>query len=294
MLGPLWLFASLLISSLNDALTKSLGSSRTSISFEQIIFLRFIIGAITLLPLLLKMERQSPPQQRHLPLHFLRGTILSVAMYLWTTGISLAPLATVTTISFSIPIFLVILARIFLHEKVGISTYIRTFIGFTGIVVAIQPGVAITDIIKLFVFISSAILFASLDVINKSLLNRRESTVAMLFYSNFFAAAVTAIPAALSWSSIGTSDFLGATALGIGSNLILYCILKAYSLAPISLLAPLRYLELLISMTIGYLFFGEAISLSMLGGAALIILCAFNLFKQPDPPSSLSTSDPTK
>ena len=59
--------------------------------------------------------------------------------------------------------------------------------------------------------------------------------------------------------------------LGIGSNFILFCILKAFNTVKASVLAPLRYLELIFSMLLGYLVFNDIPNYNMLIGALIII-----------------------
>ena len=56
-----------------------------------------------------------------------------------------------------------------------------------------------------------------------------------------------------------------------GANLLLYCLLKSFSLVDASALAPFRYIELLWSAVIGALLFAEVPATSTLVGAAVII-----------------------
>jgi len=51
----------------------------------------------------------------------------------------------------------------------------------------------------------------------------------------------------------------------------LYCILKATNATEISSIAPYKYLELIFSIIMGYILFGEIIKWSTLLGAGLII-----------------------
>jgi S-adenosylmethionine uptake transporter len=63
----------------------------------------------------------------------------------------------------------------------------------------------------------------------------------------------------------------------LGANLILYCIIKAFSKAKASDLAPLRYLELVFSSLIGYLVFNEALSPQILFGGSLVVIASIIL-----------------
>ena len=59
--------------------------------------------------------------------------------------------------------------------------------------------------------------------------------------------------------------------LGAGANVLLYCLLKSFSLVDASALAPFRYTELMWSAAVGFLVFGEIPAVSTLIGAAVII-----------------------
>ena len=60
--------------------------------------------------------------------------------------------------------------------------------------------------------------------------------------------------------------------LGIGANLILYCLLRAFKLIDASAVAPYRYTELIFSVLVGYYFFGENIDNNVAIGALVIIV----------------------
>ncbi len=59
-------------------------------------------------------------------------------------------------------------------------------------------------------------------------------------------------------------------ALGTINNLLFYFLIKAYSLAPLSFLAPLRYIELIIAMLCSYIFWGEYPKYTLIIGSAII------------------------
>jgi drug/metabolite transporter (DMT)-like permease len=56
--------------------------------------------------------------------------------------LAIAPIAVVTTLNFTIPLFTLVLARIFLKEAVDATRWIGTLVGFAGVMVVVQPGAA--------------------------------------------------------------------------------------------------------------------------------------------------------
>jgi S-adenosylmethionine uptake transporter len=263
----LWFVLSLIVSCTNDAMTKYLGES---LHPWEITFFRFLFGVITLLPFMLYQGKQAFQTSRP-KLHILRGMLIFVAIGLWGQGIQSAPITTATIMSFTVPIFVLLLAPIFLKERVSWPMWLATLVGFMGILIVLQPDTKNFHQGTLY-FIIAASLFGLLDIINKKYVTA-EPMLCMLFYSTLFAIGFVLIPAIHHWHTPTSQEILWLVALGGGSNLILYCLLRAFSLANASSLAPFRYLELLISMAIGYIFFQELPNPHSYLGAVIIIPC---------------------
>ncbi|WP_240627089.1 EamA family transporter [Candidatus Aquarickettsia rohweri] len=99
----------------------------------------------------------------------------------------------------------------------------------------------------------------------------KEKMLCMLFYSSLFTTIILFIPLLNGFKVPTSKDIFYFTILGIGSNLILFCILKAFDTVKASVLAPLRYIELIFSIILGYFIFNDIPSYNMLIGASIII-----------------------
>nr|MCH9754019.1 DMT family transporter [Alphaproteobacteria bacterium] len=185
--GALWFILSLFISSSGDVLMKYLGST---IHPYQVVFLRFLFATILLMPWLY-INRSSFVTKR-ISLHFIRGALLFLGISFWCTGLNVVKIALATTINFTIPIFVAVLAVIFLKEKFNIFRLSATLLGFVGIILAMNPVSSDFNIVSLSLLLS-AFMFASLDVINKKFVSD-ESTMSMIFYSNVFTTLLSLIP----------------------------------------------------------------------------------------------------
>lgn len=264
-----WFVIGLVISVFNDSITKLLNQDIASLT---VAFWRFIFSTIVLLPLVFYYKFNSISTKK-LHFHALRGLILAASMSLWAYGMRFVPISTVTLMSFTIPIFTVLMAGVFLRERVLPGTMIATLIGFTGSVLTLSPsGISFSS--TSVIFIVASILFATLDILNKLLLNDNEKTLPMMFYSNLFSAIfVMFIPNTFTnVLNVNAYNLFLLFLLGVGANLILFCILKAFSKASASFLAPIRYVELLISAVVGFIFFSESISMNTLIGGSCIVL----------------------
>jgi S-adenosylmethionine uptake transporter len=269
LIAILWFVLSLAISVLNDSITKVLNNSVSSLT---VVFWRFVFSFILLIPIVFKFGLSSI-RTPHAYIHILRGFILSAAMSLWCYGMKFVPIATVTLMSFTIPMFTILMAGMFLRERISCNTVLATIIGFTGSILTLSPE-GITFPVTSIIFIVASILFATLDILNKMLLNKNEGVLPMIFYSNLFSTAfIIFVPNAVNDAiQVNIHQLLLLFVLGIGANLILFCIIKAFSKAKASFLAPVKYLELLISAFIGFLFFNEMISTNILVGGTLIVM----------------------
>ena len=202
MVGISWFLLSLLISCLNDVIAKY---TTDNVHIWQVAFLRFFFGTVTLIPFMFFYGIKSFHTSR-IFMHFIRGLILFFAISLWIYGLKIMPISTVTLVSFTIPIFILILAPIFLHEKIKLSLWVATIIGFLGVVLALHPDDFNFDY-KALVLILSAFLFATLDIINKKFI-ANETMLSMLFYSTAVT-TVLAFPFALiNWGHIYSHELL--------------------------------------------------------------------------------------
>ena len=265
-IGIIWFLISLAISCINDIIAKYIYIN--NLSPLEISFYRFFFGTISLVPVIMYYRIKSI-KTSHIKLHFLRGLLLSLAIYSWISGLKDSQVAVATTISFTIPIFVLILAPLILKESVPLKLWIVTFISLIGIYITISSS-NINFTSSSYLFVIAAILFATLDVINKKYITK-ETMLCMLFYSSLFTTIILFIPLLKGFKIPTNRDIFYFIILGIGSNFILFCILKAFNAVKASVLAPLRYLELIFSITLGYLIFSDIPNYNMLIGALIII-----------------------
>ncbi|WP_353274102.1 DMT family transporter [Wolbachia endosymbiont (group A) of Ennomos erosarius] len=265
LLGVTWFILSLLSSVVNDTISKCLGLHLQS--FE-IIFFRFLFSTITLIPFVFyygigvcKTSRTS--------IQITRGALLFCGMTLWTYGLTVFPIVTATIISFSIPLFVILLAIPLLNENIIWQRWIVTVIGFVGI--AITTKAYSEDFNpEILIFIVSALIFAILDILNKKLVIR-ESVISMLFYSALTTTIFSTPPLLFYWHMPSLLELVLLLILGISSNLILFFMLKAFALTDATALAPYRYIELIISAIVTYVIFNELPDKSALYGTLILI-----------------------
>ncbi|MFP3018783.1 MAG: DMT family transporter [Candidatus Tisiphia sp.] len=263
--GISWFILSLVSSATNDITAKYLGLRLHS--FEVTSF-RFFFSALILVPFILYYGKQTLKTNRPF-IHIARGVLLFFAMTCWIYGLSIAPVTTATVIGFATPLFTLVLAVFFLNENIIWQRWAATLFGFIGIVITLKPHASDFNP-QILIFVLASVAFAMLDIINKKFVVK-ESMISMLFYSALVTSLVSIPPSIMYWQTPTSSEFALLFTLGAGGSLILFFLLKAFSLVDATATAPYRYLELIISASAGYLVFNEIPENSTLYGALIII-----------------------
>lgn len=272
--GIFWIVCASFFSNLGDTSIRLVGSNLPAM---QIAFFRFFFGTLILFPLLLYKGRSSFVIKNK-SWHSLRIIIGFGAIACWIYGASQTSLPSITTISFACPILVLPLAYLFLGEKSGWKRQLAVGIGFIGVVIiAYFEKSALTKTSEILFFhpgvvflFLGAVFFAISDVLNKKML-ATENLFSLLFYFCLGTTIISFIPALMVWKHVSYAELCYLFIIGAGGASILYCILKAAAATAISSLAPYKYVELLISIIIGYLLFNEVIEIPTIIGAGLII-----------------------
>lgn len=264
-IGVSWFVLSLVISSINDIISKYTGQG---IHCYEVTFFRFLFGTITLIPFIMYYGIDSLKTSRPM-IHVFRGLLLFLGIAGWTYGLGLVPVTTGTVVSFTIPIFTLVLGVFFLQEHIIWQRWLVTIVAFAGLVITLDPSASDFNP-EVIVFVIAAIGFAILDIINKRFVIK-ETMISMLFYSAIIT-AIFSIPFTIQhWVTPSLYDLFLLFLLGANANLILFFLLKAFSYADATAVAPYRYLELILSAMIAYLVLEELPKESTIYGALVII-----------------------
>jgi len=264
-IGIGWFILSLISSITNDVISKYLGVRLHS---YEIVFFRFFFSSITLVPFIIYYGNNTIKTNNML-VHFLRGILLFLGITGWTYGLTVSNVSIATIISFMVPIFVIILGVFCLQEQIIWQRWVVTLISCLGLIITVNP-VSSDFNPEVLVLIFSALLFAFLDIINKKFIIE-EHMIGMLFYSAIITCILSFPFAWSTWIAPTMSEILILFILGMSANLILFFLLKAFSIIDVTALAPYRYIELIISITIGYIIFAEVPTQENIYGALIII-----------------------
>ena len=240
----------------------------TSISPFQIIFFRALVGLITLLTLLPK--KTIIGSISNIKQHLFRNAFHMIAQYGWVVGIVYLSLAEVTAIEFTTPIWIVILASIFLKEKITSKKTISILLGFIGILIIMKPGIEIISYNSIVVLIS-AICFAIAHTATKKIVQSNSATDVVLIM------CLTQLPISFAfaysnWNWPSYHDYFWMLLIGLSGLAAHFSMAKALKKEDISNLIPLDYLRLPILIFIGILLYDESFDVSIIIGGTLIFL----------------------
>jgi S-adenosylmethionine uptake transporter len=240
--------------------------SYTMSTFEILSF-RSLIGIIVLLPLVLR--RGGTVLHTHqLMLHFWRNLVHFGGQFGWVLGVALLPLAEVFALEFTTPIWVALLAAVFLHERLSAHRIIVVVLGFIGVIVILRPGV---DVIQpaAFVVLGAAMLFAG-SVVMVKILTRRDAPLAVIFYMSVMQLPMGLIPALFDWTVPAWSDMPLFIIVGVTAVSAHYAMARALMVADASVIFPIDFLRLPAVAVLGYLVYAERIDLWTFIGAAII------------------------
>jgi drug/metabolite transporter (DMT)-like permease len=212
-------------------------------------------------------------------MNLLRGALHAAATLLFFTAVKYMPLADVFAIYFVEPFMLVALMSVFLGEKVGWRRWLAIIIGFGGAMIVIQPSFEIFGL-KSLLPVFCAFLFALYLFMNRAIGDADPpltmQTVSGLGGTLFMGVVLvggdmTGIPDFA--MALPSSGFILVLLLALGA-LSAYghlLVLRAFRLAPVSILAPFQYFEIISATILGFTIFGEFPTPSKWLGIAIIV-----------------------
>jgi S-adenosylmethionine uptake transporter len=253
-----------------DAIMKGLS---LALGAYNAMFWRTVAGIVLTLPLFLATLRRQP-DRRTLQLHLWRGVSAAISVLLFFWGLMRTPLATGIAISFVSPLIALALAAIFLKERIGRHALAGSVVAFTGVMV-VMVGRTDADNSADAMAGAIAILIAALFYSVSLVIARRQSQAAgpleVAFFFNLVALGVygTAAP----WLAIvpAPGHLLAIVAAAISSSVSLMLLAWAYARAEAQILVTVEYTAFIWAALLGWLVFGETLSLPTLAGAAMIV-----------------------
>ena len=238
-------------------------------------FLRYAAGLLLLLPLIVK-NGMGAYKPQNITGQFSRGALHTLALFFWFAALPNIPLANMTAIGFSAPIFIMLGAYIFLKEPMRWERWLATVLGFSGVLIVVGPQFSMSSAIGAgssgwyhLVMLMSAPLFAASFLVTKAL-TRYETTGTIMVWQAITVTLLSLPMALLSWtwpSAWQWAGFLLSGALGTAGH---YFLTKSFAKADISSTQSLKFLDLVWSAMMGWLLFSDVPTVNAIIGGIVI------------------------
>ncbi len=238
-------------------------------------FWQYGFALVFSLPLLWRLGLRAM-RTRYPVRHLVRVALAALGVQAWVVGLATVPIWQAIALVMTSPFFVIIGARLFLGERIGLHRWLATVAGFLGAMIILQPwsdGFTAAALLP----VLSALLWGGSSLIMKNLTHHEAPetvTVWLLVLLTPINAALAfgtgfAVPGGMSlWLLLGAGLL---TAFGQ------YLLTLAYNAADAAYVQPFDDLKLPLNVLAGWLVFGYAPSGTLWLGALLILAASLSL-----------------
>ncbi len=202
--------------------------------------------------------------------HLIRAVIGLTSMVCLFTSLSLLPLSEATAINFSAPLFATFLSAAVLKEKVGNQRWLAVAIGFVGVVVMLRPSpqqlVAVGALFGL-----GAACCSALATVTVRQIAATEPGPTIAFYFTLACTLASAVFLPFTWVQPDLTTLLVLACTGLVGGVGQLLMTEAIRSAPVSIIAPFDYTQLIWAGAIGFFAWGELPRWTTVAGALVIV-----------------------
>ncbi len=241
------------------------------------VFFRNAIAAVFVIPFVLSSGGLRTLKTRNPLGHALRAICGLASHGLCFYAFQRISLANGMTLTMSVPIFATVFAIVFLGEKVGLHRWTAVVIGFTGVLIALNPAGTIQE--GSLYALAGTVFWALVTILVKKL-SATESPYTIVFY--YMVAGTVVATCFLPWVWV-TPDFrvlmlyLGVGVVGAIGQITMTLALK---MAPASVISPFEYTQIAWAVLFDAVLWGVFPSTTTMAGAAVVIATGLYIFRR--------------
>jgi len=258
--------ASVLCFTVLDSIVKSMAHLY---SVPVLVWARYVVQLIALIVWLGPGMGRGLLRTKRPRLHLIRAALLPFSSIFFVTSLKYLPLAEATAINYSTPVIVVVLAVVFLHERMTQARIALVIAGIAGMFLIVRPGSAMFQGAALF-SLAAAGCYAVFQILTRKL--AAEDWRVLLFYPALVGTLM--MTAVLPWYAIGIdapwTDWALIVAGGLMGTLGHFLFILAFQRGPASALTPYTYVHLVWATLAGWLVFGSFPDAWTLAGMAVI------------------------
>ncbi len=250
----------------------------TGVPAAQAAFLRYALGLVFLVPMIRPLVR-ARLSRRAIGLFTLRGAVHTVGVILWFYAMTRITIAEVTAMNYMAPIYVTLGAAFFLGERLAARRLLAIAAALVGALVILRPGVRELNAGHL-AMIATAFSFAGSYLFAKRMATEASATVIVAMLS--LTVTVGLAPFALVvWVSPTLEQLAWLFLVAAFATAGHYSMSRAFAVAPVSVTQPVTFLQLVWSVTLGALVFGEPVDgWVVLGGVVIMAAVGFIAWRE--------------
>lgn len=204
-----------------------------------------------------------------------RGIMTLAAWVMFYSAGRELQLAEMTTLYYFAPVLTIVLAVIFLKERLTLARIGAASIGFFGVLVAANPsGLAVTWPV---IMVLMAAMFWAVAMILMRTISKTTRTIVQVFAQNLMHALAMGAASLPFWQGMTLFEIALCVAAGLVGGLGQYTLVEAARKVPASVLGTVEYGALVWSFVLGYLFWGEMPASTVYLGAFLVVAAGLTL-----------------
>jgi drug/metabolite transporter (DMT)-like permease len=266
-LGIMYMLAATVLFAASTALSKW---QVATYPFSEVLLFRAAISLVTCALLIMPWTGLSVFRTRRIGAHFGRSITQTTAQSCILIALSMMPLAGAMAINFSAPLFATLFAVIFLKEKVGLPRASALAIGFGGVLLVASPGADSFGTGALFA-VANAVLFGSVTAAVRGMSQTESAETLTIYQMGFMTLFFLLATPLFGFTMPNQTDAIALIAVGVLNGFGQYWWTRALSLAPASAVGPFYYFALVWAIILGYLFWGDIPTLSLLAGSSIVV-----------------------
>ncbi|MDA1099279.1 MAG: DMT family transporter [Proteobacteria bacterium] len=267
--GIAWMFLTGLIFVGVTGVVRHLGSNMHPI---QLAFLRYAIALIFLSPILWREFRGHRNRPRPYGLHAARGLLHAFGVMLWFYAMAHIPVAEVTALGFTAPIFATIGAALFLGEKLYLRRISAVLIAFAGAMVILRPGLQVIELGAIAQLVAAPFFAASLLIGKKLTETEHNGTIVAVMG---VCVTLTLFPPAMYfWRTPTGEEVIWLFAVAGLATVGHLTMTQAFRCAEVTALQPITFLQLVWATILGFYVFAEEPDLWTWVGGGIIVISA--------------------
>jgi len=234
----------------------------------EIVFFRTLTALLFFMPWMMR-SGLTIFRTDHLGLHVIRALFQTMSAFGFFLGLAIVPLATVTALHFTTPIFAVLIGIVVLGERVSIRRWSAIMSGFVGTLMILQPNAATFGHGEFYV-LGSALAWAAAIIVIK-IMSRTDSSITITAYMYLLMTPITLIVALFDWAWPTPIQYVWLVTIGLTGAMGHVLMAEALKRAATHVVTPFDFFRLVWAAIVGILLFGEVPNIYVWIGSAIVI-----------------------